>query len=57
VTDAAVDDLKTLTSLTDLDLSFTKISDAKIAELQKALPKVKFAGREGSSAPAGDTAP
>jgi hypothetical protein len=38
ITDAGLEHLKVLTSLRELDLSFTKVTNAGLARLQEALP-------------------
>ncbi len=42
VTDAGLVHLTGLTNLQTLNFSFTKITDAGVAELQKALPNCKI---------------
>jgi Leucine-rich repeat (LRR) protein len=45
VTDADLKELAHLKNLTTLNLSFTKVTDAGVRELQKALPKCSIRRR------------
>lgn len=42
VTDAGLDNLSGLTQLRELDLNFTKVTDAGVKKLRQALPKCEI---------------